>query len=136
MEGVKKWVARVMLPVVAWVTNSVFLPLFRKLAEYAGADTKRETPAPSYVESSSLINVLLVAAAQDDFLSHFEQEHENAQAMLNACMETLASEPIRVKFEQLFGGLIAKGYAPQEALTRTLANALYLGTFVQKRITA
>ena len=89
----------------------------------------------AYVPSSEFINPILLKAAFDDQVEGFKSNPENCQADLNACLESLrGAAQVPEALVEMLGTLAASGYPVQEALLRVLANAVYLGINIQKRL--
>ena len=89
----------------------------------------------TYVPSSEFINPILLKAAFDDHVEGFKSNPENCQADLNACLESLrGAAQVPEALVKMLGMLTASGYPAQEALLRVLANAVYLGINIQKRL--
>jgi hypothetical protein len=88
-----------------------------------------------FITPDPAANPFVINAAKTEMDRLFEQEPQTAQATLNACMESLRPEPLFSSLTNLMGGLMAKGYHPQEAILRTWANVLMLGIIVGRKET-
>jgi hypothetical protein len=114
---------RIFVPLLRWSTKDLLMP-----AE-AAAEAKRE-----YVQPAPEINPLLMLAALEDHRQQLEAEPENCQAILNACLASLRTESIKNMMVRMMGALVAKGYDPEEAMLRVLANAVMLGINMKTRL--
>lgn len=100
-----------------------------KVSEIVRSPTEYIPPALGSVNS-----ILLNAAHHEQFRA-LEENPEEAQAILNACLESLRNcESVRTPMFRMFAALIAKGYDPEEAFLRVSADVLMLGMNVQKRL--
>lgn len=89
----------------------------------------------SYVESVDYINFTLLMAAVEDHRTQLEQDPENCQAVLNACLEAVRHEKFLNPAMQMMASLSMNGtYTPAEAIARVLANVLLTGMNMEKRL--
>jgi hypothetical protein len=108
---------RVMMPVMRWCI--VGQPILEIGKPVAG----------EYVEGPANINVAVFLAAKADCLA--ASDH---QSVLNACLESVRHEQLGGAMLQLYGALIGNGYPQEEAIYRVLANAVYLGMHLERRL--
>jgi hypothetical protein len=87
-----------------------------------------------YVAANELINPMVLMSAQADMLKWKESDPQTFQSNLNACMETLESEPTRTRLMVFVGHLIANGRKPEDAMIRSMANILLLGIVLERRL--
>jgi hypothetical protein len=107
---------RVMVPVMRWcVVGSPILEIGKPVAG-------------EYVEGPTNINVAVFLAAKADCLAASDQ------SVLNACLESMWHEQLGGAMLQLCGSLIGNGYSQEEAIYRVLANAVYLGMHLERRL--
>jgi hypothetical protein len=108
---------RVIIPVMRWcVAGRPILELGKPVAG-------------EYVEGSASINVAVLLAAKADCCTDTDY-----QAVLNACLESMRHEQLGGAMLQLCGALIGNGYPQEEAIYRVLANAVFLGMHLERRL--
>lgn len=86
---------------------------------------------PGYVEPDPLINPILVVAAMQDIR---EADRVKVQASLNACLLSVRPNQISGPLSALFMDALAKGHTPDEAVLMVIANSVYLGMHVERRL--
>jgi len=84
--------------------------------------------AGEYVEGPASINVAVLLAAKDDCTAI------DCQAVLNACLESMRHEQLGGAMVQLLGSLVVNGCPREEAPYRVLANAVFLGMHLERRL--
>jgi hypothetical protein len=88
-----------------------------------------------YTSADERINPIVVMATMGDMDKRHQENATQYQAELNACMETLRSEKIRGSWLSMFGYLMSQGMPPDECMVRVGANFLYLGMYLERRLT-
>jgi hypothetical protein len=88
-----------------------------------------------FTEPVVYINPAVLMAAFDDHTRMLEQDPEGCQAMLNGCLEAYrGSEKITGANLAMMGTLMSSGFPETEVLIRVLANSLFLGMLLERRV--
>ena len=129
-----RFLAQILMSVLRFTNERFFIPL----AQWCAKKLIDPTPAPqvvagAYVEADQRITPLILMAALDDHAKFLESRPADCQSVLNACMESMRTESLRGVFLGMLGELSAT-YPLEESLTRVLANAVFLGMHLEKRV--
>lgn len=119
----------ILLAIARFINNCFMVPMMK----YAMRDQPSSAVGASqkeYVQSSSAINQMTVAAAMSKRETDSVENPDHFQSTFNGCLE---SGPI-LQMLMFSGSLISQGYPPDEALKRTFANAMHFGMYLQKQI--
>jgi hypothetical protein len=128
-----------MKPFVLKLVEAFNVKVVMPVGKWAADDTLDmpldPNPHGAYVTPVSYINQHVLLAAVDDHRAQLEQDPENCQAVLNACLESVRCDQFLGSSFRMFATLAASGqYEPTEALARVLANVLMTGMLLEKRL--